>query len=167
MESTALEGQFTNQAFYSLATNPFKFRLYLLQNLPAAYFSGISIKEVNGERSVVKVPFKWFTRNPFRSTYFACLSMAAEMSTGILAMAALYRKTPKVSMLIVSIEGKFYKKATGITSFVCVEGLEIHKTIKSAIDSGEAKSIKVFASGENEYGELVAEFWCEWSFKRK
>jgi hypothetical protein len=26
------------------------------------------------------------SQNPFRSTYFACLSMAAEMSTGALAL---------------------------------------------------------------------------------
>ena len=168
MESTALEEvPLSSDSFYRLANHPLKLRLYLLKNLPAAYFSGLAVKEINAKRAVVSVRYKWFTKNPFRSTYFACLSMAAEMSTGLLAMACLYKRKPRVSMLIIAIEGKFYKKAVGVTSFICEEGVSIQNVINEATSSREAKMIRVLSSGYNEHKELVAEFWCEWSFKLK
>ncbi len=154
-------------AFFALIRNPVTFRWFLLQKLPAAYFSGLKVKEVSEYSCAVTVPFRWFTQNPFRSTYFACLSMAAEMSTGILAMAHVYKRSPKVSMLVVSVEGKFYKKTTGLTKFICEEGLLIQETIQKTIDSFESQTVKTKSSGFNERNELVAEFWITWSFKAK
>lgn len=154
-------------AFFSQVRNPLKFRWFLLQKLPAALFSGVKLKAVNEQSCTVTVPFKWFTQNPFRSTYFACLSMAAEMSTGLLAMAHVYKRSPRVSMLVVAVEGRFYKKAVGLTRFVCEEGLLIQQAIQQAIDLSEPQSIKAKAAGFNQNNELMAEFWITWSFKAK
>ena len=154
-------------AFFAVIKNPIKFRLFLLKNLPAAYFSGLKVEAINEARSIVSVPYKWFSRNPFRSTYFACLSMAAEMSTGVLSMTNTYKRHPKISMLVVAVEGKFYKKATGKTSFICEEGLLIKDTIEKSIDINQSQTIRALSSGYNEQQELVAEFWITWSFKAK
>ena len=81
---------YPSAAFFSVIGNPLKYRLFLLRHLPAAYFSGLRIEKMDEQHCVVSVPYKWFTRNPFRSTYFACLSMAAEMSTGVLALGLNY-----------------------------------------------------------------------------
>src|SRR6476646_11547024 len=102
----------SQNAFIDLVKHPVKFRMFLFSKLPAALFSGVRLKYVDEEKCEVVVPFKWFTRNPFRSTYFACLSMAAEMSTGLLAMANIYGRKPRVSMLITGMEARFHKKAT-------------------------------------------------------
>lgn len=157
----------SSAAFFRLISNPFKFRLFLLKNLPAAYFSGLKIKTATREGSVISVPYKWFTRNPFRCTYFACLSMAAEMSTGILAMANTYKRSPKISMLVTGIEGAFYKRATGVSFFICEEGDAIEQAVEQTIKTKQPQSIKVSSSGFNEQKELVAEFWVKWSFKMK
>jgi hypothetical protein len=167
MDTVLNAADINSAAFFKLLKNPVKFRLFLLQKLPAAYFSGVRLKEAGVQSSTVTVPFKWFTKNPFRSTYFACLSMAAEMSTGILAMAHIYKRSPKVSMLVVSVEGKFYKKAVGVTRFVCDDGLLIRDTVGKAVDLFESQAVKAKSSGYNENGELVAEFWITWSFKSK
>jgi hypothetical protein len=98
-------------AFIKTINHPFKFRLFLLTKLPSAYFAGVRVREASESRCVVTVPYKWFSRNPFRSTYFACLSMAAEMSTGALAMAHLYKRKPAVSMLVTKVESSYHKKA--------------------------------------------------------
>ncbi len=152
-------------AFFSLIKNPVKFRLFLLKNLPAAYFSGVRLKEITSRIAIVSIPYKWFTRNPFRSTYFACLSMAAEMSTGILAMGNIYQRKPKVSMLVVGIEGNFIKKAVGSTRFICEDGEMIRQAINEAIGTKEPKTIKARSVGRNNNGEIVAEFFVTWSFK--
>lgn len=157
----------SSMAFFSLVKNPLKFRLFLLQKLPAAYFSGLRVTAIAAESATVVVPFKWFTRNPFRSTYFACLSMAAEMSTGILAMAQVYGAQPPVSMLIVSVEGRFHKKATSKTYFTCADGAGISEAIANAVASAGPQTIRAYSVGKNKAGEIVAEFWCTWSFKVK
>ena len=60
-------------AFFSLINNPLKLRLYLLKNVPAAFFSGVKIVEASPAMCTTSIPYKWLTRNPFRSTYFASL----------------------------------------------------------------------------------------------
>jgi hypothetical protein len=153
--------------FFNIVRNPLKFRLYLLTSLPSAFFSGLRILEADEDHSIVTVPCKWFTRNPFRSTYFACLSMAAEMSTGVLAMAPIYKRNPPVSMLVVGMETIFTKKATGLTSFLCNDGAAIRAAIAKARSTGEAQIIKARAVGTSSSGEIVAEFSLTWSFKVK
>jgi hypothetical protein len=155
------------QSFAQLMTHPLKFRMFLLSKLPSAYFSGVRVKSIDENKCEVTVPFKWFSQNPFRSTYFACLSMAAEMSTGALALAHLYKRKPPVSMLVVKTEGEYFKKAVDKTTFVCEAGSEIKKMIEDAIATGEGRTIRAKSIGINKAGELVAEFYITWSFKAK
>lgn len=159
--------EYKSNAFFLLANNPFKFRLFLLTKLPSAYLAGLRIKQCNHEICSVSVPYKWLTQNPFRSTYFACLSMAAEMSTGALAMANVYKRKPAASMLITSVDSKYHKKAVGKTIFTCSEGQVIKQTINAAYATSIAQTIKVKSEGYNQQNELVAEFWFTWSFKVK
>jgi Domain of unknown function (DUF4442) len=153
--------------FLQLVKHPVKFRMFLFWKLPSAFFSGVRVKQVNEEQCVVTVPFKWFSQNPFKSTYFACLSMAAEMSTGILAMAHVYKSNPAVSMLVLDIKGNFIKKAVGKTVFTCNDGAAIKQIIEAAIATGEGKTITTQSTGVNEQGEVVAVFEVTWSFKAK
>ncbi|HET6769683.1 MAG TPA: DUF4442 domain-containing protein [Chitinophagaceae bacterium] len=148
-------------------TSPLKFRMFLLSKLPSAYFSGVRVKSIDENRCEVTVPFKWFSQNPFRSTYFACLSMAAEMSTGALALAHLYKRKPAVSMLVVKSEGEYFKKAVDKTTFVCEAGSEIKKMIEEAVATGEPRTIIAKTTGKNKAGEIIAEFFFTWSFKAK
>jgi hypothetical protein len=167
MNATSKASPHDPASFFNLLRNPLKYRLFLLKKLPAAYFSGLRLPEVSEEKAVVTVPFKWFTQNPFRSTYFACLSMAAEMSTGVLAMAQIYGRKPSVSMLVVGLEAKFYKKATGPTRFVCTDGLLVKEAVEAAIVSGEGQTVQLQSNGYNEQNEMVATFYFTWSFKAK
>jgi acyl-coenzyme A thioesterase PaaI-like protein len=154
-------------AFFATIRNGLKYRLFLLKNLPAAYFAGLTIEEVDEAHCTVSVPFKWFTQNPFRSTYFACLSMAAEMSTGALAMANVYKRRPSVSMLVVGMEASFAKKATGKTFFTCSDGARISDAVDRAISTATPQTITVRSTGHNADGDLVAEFTFTWSFRAK
>ncbi|RYF89101.1 MAG: DUF4442 domain-containing protein [Chitinophagaceae bacterium] len=153
--------------FFDTIRNPIKFRLFLLSKLPSAYFSGVRVRYADEQKAVVTVPYKWFSTNPFRSTYFACLSMAAEMSTGVLAMAHTYNENPPVSMLVLKTEGNFSKKATGITTFTCEDGNMVKQAIREAASSGKGTTVTMRSVGINKEGEIVAEFAITWSFKVK
>ena len=80
--------------FLQLINHPVKFRLFLLSKLPSAFFCGVRVLFADEKTCVTTVPYKWFSQNPFKSTYFACLSMAAEMSTGILGLTHIYKRNP-------------------------------------------------------------------------
>ena len=153
--------------FIQLIRHPVKSRMFLFYKLPIAFFAGVRVKYADEHKSEVVVPFKWFTQNPFRSTYFACLSMAAEMSTGILAMTHVYDRKPAISMLVLKVYGDYKKKAIGPTTFVCDQGGLIKEIIEEAVKTGEPKSVSLKSTGKNKAGEIIAEFLIEWSFKRK
>jgi len=153
--------------FIRLVRHPFKFRFFLLSKLPAAFFSGVRVTTMDEEHCEVSVPFKWLTQNPFRSTYFASLSMAAELSTGALALAQIYKRQPPVSMLVLKTEAEYFKKATDKTSFLCEDGALIKKMIEESVETGEARTVRAKSVGRNRAGEIVAEFHVTWSFKTK
>ncbi len=153
--------------FLQLFRRPVAFAFFLLRNLPAAYFSGVRVVSATEENCSVRIPYKWFTRNPFRSTYFASLSMAAEMSTGVLALAQIYGRKPAVSMLVVKVESEYFKKATNKTIFTCNDGLKFKQAVEEAITTGESRTVTAVSEGVNREGERVAAFSITWSFRAK
>lgn len=153
--------------FASVIRSKWKYKLFLLQNLPLAFFVGLKIVELNELQSSVVVKMKWLNKNPFRSIYFAVLSMAAELSTGVLAFGNIYQRKPGVSMLVAKVEGEFYKKALGKIVFVCEDGKAIANIIDETIATGEGLTLICNSKGLNEAGEVVALFRFTWTFKRK
>jgi hypothetical protein len=156
-----------SEKFLQLIQSPLKFRFFLLSKLPSAYFSGVRVKDISYERATVTVPYKWFSQNPFRSLYFACQAMAAEMSTGLLAMLHVYGRKPAVSMLVIKIEGEFLKKGVSVVSFVCNDGEAMEQAIEEAVATGDSVQFTARSIGTNEKSEVVSEFRITWSFKVK
>jgi hypothetical protein len=154
-------------SFLKLMKHPVKFRMFLFTKLPAAFMAGVRVREADEKKCIVSVPYKWLSQNPFRSTYFACLSMAAEMSTGALAMAQVYKRNPPVSMLVVKVESAYFKKATGRSYFTCEDGDLFQQAVEESIVTGEARTVHARSTGRNKAGEIVAEFVITWSFKAK
>lgn len=153
--------------FSKMIRSPVQAAVFLLMKLPSAYCSGVRVREISPEKCTVTVPYRWFTRNPFRSTYFACLAMAAEMSTGALAMGHLFKREPAVSMLVLGLEARYLKKAVGRTAFTCQEGNRIREAIETAIAGGAPQTVKALSVGRNADGEPVAEFEITWTFKAR
>jgi hypothetical protein len=99
--------------------------------------------------------------------YFACQSMAAEMSTGLLVMNHTYDSQPAVSMLIVKNSAVYTKKAIGKITFTCYDGNHIAQLITQTKTTGEGITTDLKAIGVDESGETVAEFIFTWSLKAK
>ena len=154
-------------SFIESIRHPVKSRMFLLFKLPSAFFSGVRIRYIDETRCEVSVPYKWFSKNPFRSTYFACLSMAAEMSTGALAMANIYGRKPGISMLVLKVESEYFKKATGKTLFSCEDGRLFEEAVAETIQTGNAQVVRAKSIGKNQEGDLIAECFISWSFKAK
>lgn len=150
--------------FFKLVNNRWKFSLYLLWKLPSAWLAGVRVQEIDALHCITRVPYRWLSQNPFRSTYFACLAMAAEMSSGLLSMA--YTGS-RVSMLVTGMEGIFLKKAKSTTYFTCDAGDQIQEAIRTTVSTGEPVSITITVMGRSADGADIARFRITWSFKGK
>ena len=153
--------------FSKLISNPVSFRFFLFQKLPAAFFSGLRIAHFDTTTCTVQIKYSWFSKNPFKSIYFAVEAMAAEMCSGMLAFGQVYKRNPKISMLVVKMEVNFVKKATGTVLFTCEDGAAIQAAINASIETGEGQTIVCLSKGKNSANEIVAEFFITWSFKAK
>ncbi len=153
--------------FQKLANSKFLFRLYLLSKLPMAFIAGIRVNSLTDEKAIVKIKYKWLTQNPFKSMYFACQAMAAEMSTGLLVLNYTYKSIPAISMLIVKNDAEYFKKALGKITFTCEDGNKIKNIIQDLKQNAEGRTIELKSIGKDEKGDIVSVFTFTWSLKAK
>ena len=135
--------------------------------LPMAFLAGLKIVHIDEEVCRISTRLTFLTKNPFRSTYFAVLSMAAELSTGLYALLFTTGIQPSVAVIITGLNARFLKKATGTTIFTCREGEKLRQAVVQARETGEPAATTVKSIGKNEAGETVAEFEFTWSFKQR
>ena len=135
--------------------------------LPLALFAGLRIDQIDPYRCEVSLPFGWRTQNPFRSIYFAAQCMAAELSTGALAMLAIESAPDSVSMLVTGMSAEFGKKATERSVFTCENGLDVFKAIHHTMETGEGVRQKMVTTGRMRNGTEISQFTFEWSFKKR
>ena len=153
-------------AFRQQVLSPTKLRLFLMQKLPMAWLAGLRLTALTPEQAVVTIRYKFLTQNPFRSLYFACLAMAAEFASGIQGMMQVQAGGP-VSMLVVSIQGDFTKKAIGLIAFTCPDGPLIAQAVAESRATGEGRTVVCTSTGVDEAGDVVAVFRLTWSFRAK
>ncbi|MEM7351970.1 MAG: DUF4442 domain-containing protein [Acidobacteriota bacterium] len=149
------------------ALNPWLTRAYMLFKLPLGLFAGLRVASLDADRCETTVPYGWRSTNPFRSIYFAAQAMAAELSTGSIAMLAVELSPVPVAMLITKQEGEFTKKATTRTTFTCEDGDKIFAAVRETIASGEPATVAATTVGRMADGTEVSRFVFTWSFKKR
>ncbi|SIN77227.1 protein of unknown function [Algoriphagus halophilus] len=164
-KDSKLELNPAGKAYLRKMGNPFIFWWGMLFKLPSAVFWKLKVKTLTLEKCEVTIPYFWRTQNPFKSIYFAALAGAGELSTGLLCQLALAGKG-KFSMLVVDFKAEYTKKADQKITFTCEQGLELNQLIEQ-LEVGETDQLCMVTKGRNEDGDLVAQFFITWSFKRK
>jgi len=157
----------TDPEFLKMVNSSFLFNLYMLNKLPMGFIAGLKVKSCSAEQCQITVPYRFINQNPFQSTYFAVLAMAAEMSTGMLGVIATNKSNPSVSMLVTHLEAEFVKKATGLTTFTCSQGKELTQKVEEAILTGQGTTFEALSIGTSEQNEVEARFKVQWSFKAR
>ena len=133
--------------FRKALLNGFTFNAGLAAKLPMAFISGCRITELNEEQCKVTIPYRWLNNNPFGTTYWAVLGMAAEMASG--------------AILLIN------KRALTKVTFVCDEGLAIKEAVIKAIETGEAQTYQTTTKGYDENGVVVNEWKFTWGIKAR
>lgn len=148
-------------------TNSWMMRAFMFSKLPLGLFAGLRVVSIDTQRCETSVPYRWRTTNPFRSTYFAAQAMAAELSTGTLALLATELAPQPVALLIIDLEATFGKKATALTTFTCEGGDDIFAAVERTLANGEPAVAKVETVGRMPDGTEVSRFHFTWSFKKR
>ena len=150
-----------------MSISPRKLNSFLIFKLPSAYLCGVRTKVLNDKTCIVSVKHRWINQNPFNSMFWAVQGMAAELTTGALVMSKIRTSGKKISMLLVTNNASFTKKATGRITFQCNQGPMIDNAIHKAITTGEGQTVTLNSKGINKDGVEVSDFNFEWSLKLK
>ena len=161
------ENDMLHTPFARLVLSRWRMRLYMLSQLPLAFVAGLRVDRYDARGASVSVPFRYITKNPFRSVYFAPLSMAAELSSGLLALEAVQQAGNKVSMLVLGMQAEYLKKAKSRITFRCDDRLALQDCIQQVVQTDEAQTFVSISEGKNQAGETVARFHITWTFNQK
>ena len=142
-----------------------KLNTFTFFKLPAAWWSGVRVRAIDGEHAVVTVKHSWRNQNPFRSMFWAVQGMAAELTTGVLVMDQIRKSGRNVSMLVANNNATFTKKATGRITFTCTDGRKVKEALEKTIATGEGQTVWMQSTGVNEEGIPVSTFNFEWTLK--
>ena len=146
---------------------PSSIKYYTLFKLPAAYFTGVRVRNIDEKQCTVRVRLNFMNKNPFRSMFWAVQGMAAELSTGALIMHALHGSNTKASMLVIENKATFSKKAVGRINFSCSQGEAVLNAIHAAKEANAPQKLWLHANGYDEAGEEVSSFSFLWTIKVK
>jgi len=155
------------EKFRKQMLNPWLFDIFLLLKLPLAWAGGCRLKRIDTEGCEVQLPYGWRSQNPFKSIYFAAQSMAAEMSTGVLALFAIENSGRSIAMLVAHMEADFTKKADSLTTFTCNDGHLMFAAIEETCRTGEAVLVPMVTIGRMKDGTEVSRFVFTWSVKAR
>ena len=138
---------------------------FLILKLPMGFFARLRVVELGIHKSSVTVPYNYWNKNPFNSMYFAVQAMAAELSTGVLAI--LHTDGENISALVINLEAKYYKKAITKIHFICLDGEFFLMSVKKAIETSEAQICIMKSKGYDATGDCVSDFNVTWSLKKR
>jgi hypothetical protein len=170
MQGRPMDFQFDEKKlkfFQRILNNRLLFKIVMLFQVPLDFVAGIRLRELNENSCKVSVPYRWLNKNPFKSTFWAVLGMAAELSTGALVMMYTYKLDPSVAIIVGDCSGEFVAKARDLTTFVCNDGRLIAETVIKAIKTGEPQEVLCKTVGYSKAGEEVARFTFTWKMKRR
>jgi len=146
---------------------PFRLKLFFIKRMPLGLLAKLRVDKIDDQGAVVSLPFNSINKNPFKSLYFGAQAMAAELSTGVLAMDAVISSKLNISMLVFEMQANFTKKAVSRVKFECNQGADIRNAIEKCIKTNEGVVVKVKTVGTDLSGDIVSEFFYTWTFKLK
>lgn len=144
-----------------------RFGIYLLRHLPLGWVAGLRVEQYDALGATVSVPYCFITKNPFRSIYFAPLSMAAELASGLPALGAVKKAGQPISMLVVGMQAEYLKKARSRTHFRCNDRAAFETAVTEALKNPDGTRFTSLSEGTDSKGEMVARFHIIWTFKQK
>ncbi len=144
--------------------------LYAWSKIPLIGFVGPKVLEANNQRTVLKVPLNFRTKNHLGVMYFGALAVGSELSIAMLAVKLIQESGEKIDFLFKDYKANFLKRAEGDVHFICDEAHVVAEQINEAKTSEERinRTMKAYAIVPSvSQTERVAEFELTLSVKRR
>ena len=149
---------------YKSLTGRIKFRIFTALSMPAAWFSGLRLDVLNGDKCVTSLPGGWRSQNPFKTMYWAVQGMAAEMSTGAFPFAISRSISQNLRMYVIGVESDFIKVARGKIVFYCSNLFDAYNAIEETIRTKKSVKCDLISTGKDSSGEVVSKWIFKWNF---
>ena len=144
-----------------------KYNLFTFTSLPAAFWAGVRVVQLDKKSCMTTVKLNWFTKNPFKSMFWAIQGMAAELATGLPVTLEIRNSKQSVSMLVLNNKANFSKKARGRIHFVCKDRAIAEAAVTKTIETKKPQTVWLTSVGTDEAGDVVSTFEFEWTLKAK
>jgi acyl-coenzyme A thioesterase PaaI-like protein len=95
--------------------------LYAWSKIPLIGFCSPRVLESDGQRTVLKIPFGFRTKNHLGAMYFGALAIGAELCIAMLAVKKIQESGLRIDFLFKDFKAEFLKRAEGDVHFVCEE----------------------------------------------
>lgn len=111
--------------------------LYAWSKIPLIGFCGARVIEVSDQRTVLKVPLGFRTKNHLGAMYFGALAIGSELCIAMLAVKKIQESGLKIDFLFKDYKAEFLKRAEGDVHFICEEVQVVVAQINEAKNSSE------------------------------
>jgi len=111
--------------------------MYAWTKIPLIGFCSPRVLEADGEKTVLKVPLNWRTKNHLGAMYFGALAIGAELCIAMLAVKKIQESGQRIDFLFKDFKADFLKRAEGDVHFICEQAQTVIEQIESAQQSEE------------------------------
>lgn len=121
--------------------------LYAWSKIPLIGFCSPKVVETTDQRTVLKIPLGFRTKNHLGVMYFGALAIGSELCIAMLAVKKIQESGLKIDFLFKDYKADFLKRAEGDVHFICeeahvvVEQIEMCKTTSERIN----RTMKAYA----------------------
>ncbi len=144
-------------------------RLFGLRKIPLIFFVGPTVKQLDNETCIIKIPLNRRTKNHLNSMYLGTLCIGADLAGGLAAIKFAEEAGFKSSFAFKELNCKFLKRPESDTYFTCNDGPKIKEFVERVKVSGERHNlpVRVIATCPDQTGqEPIAEFTLVLSLKK-
>jgi len=114
--------------------------LYAWTKIPLIGFCAPRVLEADENKTILKVPLNWRTKNHLGAMYFGALAIGAELCIAMLAVKKIQESGERIDFLFKDFKADFLKRAEGDVHFICeqasvvVEQIELAKTSEERLN---------------------------------
>lgn len=144
--------------------------LYAWTKIPLIGFCAPRVLESSNQRTELKVPLGFRTKNHLGAMYFGALAIGAELSIAMLAVKLIQESEVRIDFLFKDFKAEFLKRAENDVHFICEEASIVVEQINAAKLSPERinRTLKAYAIVPKiNPKEIVATFELTLSVKRR
>lgn len=105
---------------------------YGLTKVPMVFFVGPRVEELTLDRSVIRIPHSFRTRDQGGALYAGALTMGAELAVGLIGMRTLRSAGSRVELSVKGMDMKVHRRIERDGIFVCNEGAVIREAVREA-----------------------------------